>query len=434
MTKILQRKGAAIAACGIFALGVLLYRLGQGPIYSGFGAFFGFQTWRFAFLDTDTVLSAVRCFNMGVDAYLINPCDDLQRVYTYSPLWMGLTVFPVTEAWVAPVGLAIDFAFLASLFLLPTPRSRTATVALTLATVSGATAFALERGNNDLVLFALIAVTAALLTRSPRARALGYAFAFLAGLLKYYPMAVMAVAARETPRRFITITALALGTLALFVGVTWADLLKAFANIPMGSYSGDMFGSITVAGMLDPLVAGGGDIRTVVHISMSVVAVAIAVKLGFRNSTGAALARLTDKEAAFLQVGALVVLGCFFTAQNIGYRAIHLILCMPGLLALASVAPDWRFRRAPAAAILLLWAMSWRQATETFGHALAGESGQLFARLVGWTVREGLWWFLVTLLLSIVIAQLSNSPIVRQWIPHRLLPVRPDPLGQASPA
>ena len=415
-TEFLRRKGAALAAVGMFGLGIILYCLRPGSGYTEIGTLLGFEVWHFAFLDTHAVLSAVQCINMGVDAYLTNPCDHLQRAYTYSPLWMGLTVFSVTEAWLVPVGLAVDCAFLASLFLLPAPRSNAAALVLTLTTVSGATAFALERGNTDLVLFTLVAMTATLLTRSPRARALGYAFAFLAGLLKYYPMVVMAVAARETPRRLITIFVVALGALALFIGVVWTDLLKAFSNIPGGSYSGDMFGSVNVAGLLSVLFEGDSRVRVVAHVSMGIVAVAVAAVLAFRRSTSAALARLTDNEAAFLQVGSLLVLGCFFAAQNIGYRAVHLIICMPGLLALAAVAPEFRFRRAPLAAMLLIWTMAWRRGVETLGHALGGETGRIIGNSLGVVLRESLWWFLVTLLLSIVIAIFSQSPIVRRWL------------------
>ena len=47
-----------------------------------------------------------------------------------------------------------------------------------------------------------------------------------------------------------------------------------------------------------------------------------------------AIAGLGEGERAFLLAGALLVLGCFVAAQNIGYRAVHLLLVLPPLLAL----------------------------------------------------------------------------------------------------
>ena len=35
-----------------------------------------------------------------------------------------------------------------------------------------------------------------------------------------------------------------------------------------------------------------------------------------------------------LLAGGLLMLSCFFTAQNIGYRAMHLVLTLPALTAL----------------------------------------------------------------------------------------------------
>lgn len=407
------RKGAALAACAVFVLAAILYAAGKGPLYHAMGTVFGFELWRFAFLDTDTVLSAVRCFRAGVDAYLINPCDDLGRVYTYSPLWMLLTALPVTTAWITPVGLVVDAAFLASLFLLPIPRNAASLAVLSLATVSGASAFALERGNNDLVLFALVAAAAWLLARSPRARSLGYALAFLAGLLKYYPMAVMGAALREKSGRFLVVAASAIIATALFGAIVWSDLLKAFANIPVGSVFDDMFGSTTVPTAIDLQLGATGHIRAVLHPIMILAAVGIALGLGLATSTRSAVARLTEAEAAFLLVGGLMIVGCFFTAQNIGYRAVHLILCMPGLLALAVSAPNRRFKIAPGAAVLLLWAMSWRHAAENVGDVIGGQDGARIGYLGGWVVRELLWWSVVTLLLSTIVAILRSAPIAR---------------------
>ena len=182
------------AATACFLVMAALYLLGFSSAYHTVFRAWGVASWPFPFLDTDTVLSAVRCVQQGVDVYVANPCDVLGRVYDYSPLWLVLVAFPGFGNALQPIGLSVDVGFLLALLLLPTGRRWTLTLLITAGTLSSAVAFAMERANNDLVLYTLASLAAALACRSLPVRSIGYACALLAGLLKYYPMTLMALA------------------------------------------------------------------------------------------------------------------------------------------------------------------------------------------------------------------------------------------------
>ena len=389
----------ALAGATAFAVMALLYLGGHDGLYRGIIRAWGVKDWPFPFLDTDTVLSAVRCLNKGVDVYVTNPCDVLARQYDYSPLWMVLTVFPMTPAWLPPIGLAVDVAFLLSLLLLPPGRTAGATLLIVCGVLSSGTAFAVERGNNDLVLFMLVASGAALALRRPGLRLAGYALILLAGLLKYYPLAVMLVACRERLPRFLAVALASIVVTAAFVLFTWHDLVRALAIIPTGSYSEDMFGSVIVAGRIADQMVHLPALKAAIRLAMTAASVVAALYLGRQLFLTAAIDRLTPREGMFLFAGSLMVAGCFFTAQNIGYRVVHLILVLPPLLAL-STKPNHRiFTAASACCLALLWSIWWR-----------GLVPVPPVSWITWTLREAMWWCLITMLLACVVALVERSP------------------------
>ncbi|GAN96886.1 hypothetical protein Geu3261_0123_002 [Komagataeibacter europaeus NBRC 3261] len=391
---------------------VALYCLGFIPFYRGIIKFWGIYPFDFPFIDTDTVLSAIRCINRGVDVYAANPCDVLKRVYDYSPLWTVLSVFPMTRAWLSPIGMGVDIIFLLSLSLLPVGRSWRNTWWITAGIVSSATLFAMERGNNDLVLFVLAVGAATLVCRSDKWRLLGYGCALLAGLLKYYPMTLMLIATRERPGRFMAIAAASIITVAVFVIVTWHDLVRALSLIPTGSYFGDMFGSVTLGGGLTERLELPPVAVKIIRLVLSLLAIGIGVRLGVRSHERGVLTVLNERERAFLLVGALLVLSCFFTAQNIGYRAVHLILVLPALSVLRDTSNIRVFRYALPLAIGLLWSGAWYHDIVTISGAVVRHHGYNLAQIGAWLVREAMWWSLVILLVSCVADLILSSNTV----------------------
>ena len=417
---------ALAMAAGVLAFAVLYHVMDRTRL-TDLMSLWGFKAWAFPFLDTETVMSALRCLRQGVDVFVANPCDPLDRVYDYSPVWLLFAVFPVTEAWLTPVGLSIDIAFILSLLLLPAARDRVATAVIIFALASTAVVYAVERGNNDLVIFALAACAAALAGASRGARLIGYALAYIAGLLKYYPMLLMLTAARERPRTFFSVALISVLILAALLAIGGHDLARALALIPTGPYLGDRYGAKNLpAGIAD--LAGYPEAWIPYAQSVfSVVALAAGILLGRREKVGRDLAVLNEPELAFLLTGALLIIGSFFTAQNIGYRAVHLVLLLPGLTALWRGGRGKTFYGAVVFAVLFLL---WSEGIRTWlGYALdLTPGGGWKVRRLFWLGRELLWWGLVILFVEIATSMLLRSEMalaVRGWFrPSRSLPAR----------
>ncbi len=409
------RRVLPAAVAGLIFLGMAaLYVTGRRTVSDGILRAWGVDPFAFPFLDTETVLSAVRCARAGVDVFVTNPCDPLRRVYDYSPLWLLLAKLPVTQGWLMPAGLVVGLTFIASLLLLPPGRGAAETARITLGVVSSAVVFTVERGNNDLVLFVLAAVAAALACRTPMLRLVGYGAALLAGLLKYYPMTLMAMAARERPRRFLAVATASLAVAVLFVATMGHDLVRALRLIPVGGWFGDMFGSSTLPGGLARQFGWPAGAAIALRVVLSLAAMGTGVALGLRPAVTAALDRLTEAERMALLAGGLLILGCFFTAQNIGYRATYLVLTLPALTAMGRLRAGRLWPATTYAALALLWSQGWR-------NWIAGVIEGRAAFIGLWLVREALWWWTITMMIALVLGLLARSEMGRLALGRRAI-------------
>jgi hypothetical protein len=97
---------AAVAAVIVLFAG-LLYSFGYREQYYALAKAWGALPFRTPFLDMHGVTSAVECHRLGYDVYVQNPCDVLHRVHSYSPLWLWLSVLPITTAWDNALGLGL---------------------------------------------------------------------------------------------------------------------------------------------------------------------------------------------------------------------------------------------------------------------------------------------------------------------------------------
>jgi hypothetical protein len=391
------------------------YRL----ILKAWGVDWGVEPFSPPYLDTDTILSAVRCISKGVDVYAANPCDPLGRVYDYSPLWLVLAKFPATGGWRMQIGLGLDLSYLASLLLLPAARSKRGAILIAAGVFSSASVFAVERGNNDLVLFILVAGCATLLCRSAVLRAAGYGCALLAGLLKYYPLALVLMATRERIKGLLIVWLFAAAAVGLFIAITWHDLTRALTLIPRGSYFEDMFGAINVGGGLTQLLGLPPGATDIIKDAMTIAALTAGVILGLRPASRTALALLGEAEKSFLLAGSIMLAGCFFTAQNIGYRAVHIVLVLPALIALADASGLRRFRYAMPVALGLLWSQGWRDIVHQVALYGIGKQADHIGKIITWGIRESTWWFLITVLVSCTVTLVLQSAAATALLARR---------------
>ena len=398
------------------ALGAL-WNWGPGSLYFGVLRLFGIKPFRFPFVDLNALLAAAQCRGYGVDVYLWNPCDALGRPHVYSPLWLRIIPNFLDTSATTAVGLGLDLLFIGSLAAVCRPTARGEALVLALVVLSPMTVFALERANVDVAMFLLVLAGCALGRTSHRAwRFGGYALYFFAGLLKYYPLALLALIARERRRDAIATAAIAGSVLLLLVVYNRPELVKALANLPRPSYFTDSFAAVNLpfglAGMLT-----SGPFR--LFIGSLLLAILVALAIARTRRTLSLLDRASPDwrpfEAECLIVGAVLLAGCFLAGQNVDYRGIYFVLVMPGLLVLCRSASAVEVRRFLARMIGAVVFVAWEEVIRGIFNAAAAALPNVLrprAETLFWLGRELVWWWLVAGLAAIVLCHIRQLPLV----------------------
>jgi hypothetical protein len=405
----------ATAATAAVLLAGSLYAFGYRDQYHALLDYWGAAPFPSPFLDMNAVTSAVECHRLGFDVYSQNPCDTLNRVHGYSPLWLWLSVLPISTTWDTVLGLATVLLFLMALPFLPPGRGWWQTAVITLGTVSSVVMFALERANVDVLVFLLAMLAVALTRRSMPLRIVGYSVALFAGMLKFYPITLLILAARERLGAFVVVGLVSCGAIALWFMLDAHDILRGMANIPTTQYFDEfVFGArdlpYGLAQTLDWTRTAAAGLLVVLIVG----AAGVAVALAGRDDTAARLRQLTDAEASYLLVGCVLLIGCFLAAQNILYRSIFLLFVLPGLTALVRADSRWRLDGLYVGAIVSIIVLMWNDTVRTLLNGALREFGisagpNDIAHFNIWLVREVMWWFVVVVLAALLFHLLWGS-------------------------
>ena len=408
-----------------FALS-LLYVYGDRSLYFALLESWGAAPFSFPFLDISGSLAAWECARQGIDVIVADPCDVLQRSYSYSPIWMSWSAIPLGVADTPAVGWISVLLFLLSLGVLPQPRRPFELVLTLLAIFSTSVVFAAERANPDILLFILALVTALSAEGGRTIRLIGYSAAMLSGLVKYYPFVSLIMVVEERVPVFLFVSIAAVLILAIF-GVAYHDeIFRTLPYIPSGTYIEGVFGAKNLPRELGDIATAAFGHATALgnvvaaaclaFLAVFVVAVGRAFTVG--GHLPASFAAFPARERNLLALGGAMICGCFFAGQNVWYRAIFLLMVLPGLFAIARTASprgrSWSLGTT-VAIVFLMWEEFFRFNIDRV-IAAAGMPTPLAAevRLLLWLTREAVWWWVVAILSAILVEFLRRSVVVRE--------------------
>jgi hypothetical protein len=366
------------------------------------------EPFAFPFLDTHAVLAAAECGRQGIEVYLSNPCDVLGRPHVYSPLWLAIVPDGLGVGLTWCVGASLDLLFLLSLAAVLRPRTAKELLILGSAAFSPMTVYALERANNDLVIFLLVICGAMLFTLPRPYRLFSYGLFLAAGLLKYYPLALLVLAVREGRRDGLVIGAAATLALVLFAVAFYPQLGMAAAGIPTGaSYFTDSFSARNLPfGFAEALGEGISRILIAGSLLGALSGLAVARAVRTARLLGNEQTDWTASETQFVVVGGLLVAVCFFAGQNVDYRGIFLLPVLSGLICLQRSAKDRDVRRfygqMIAAVLFVMWEECFRRALHAVFSPVPGGGLNSRAEVFFWIGRELVWWWLVVGLAALV--------------------------------
>ncbi|MDB6128634.1 MAG: hypothetical protein JWM35_2530, partial [Verrucomicrobia bacterium] len=211
-------------------------------VVAGFFAAFGFWPRLFYFigvnhygawfLDTFALLASNDAVTRGLDPYAPNPLDYFHRPHVYSHLWLHLRDLGLTRADVTWLGLSIVAAFLLAALARLRPRTWKQLLWYAAIFCSAPVLLAIERANNDLVIFVLLApVVACVRSRRQAMWLVGLLLVTVAALLKYYPAVAALVLFNIGDRRELRARVLVFTLVLGLAGLTVARDLAGYGAV-----------------------------------------------------------------------------------------------------------------------------------------------------------------------------------------------------------
>lgn len=358
---------------------------------------FGLPALNIDFADTRTITHSIDCLLSGRDPYVERSFDPWHRLYNYPPIWLQLRHLGVRSTTTKWIGGLFAAAFFGSCFALFRARNWITGGIIFLALLSWPVLFALERGNNDLVIFSILTAGALWIERRGRRfvvlkRAL---LIVLMTVLKIYPVVTALALVRSRKLIWKAIATAVVAILAL-AATSGSKLLPTLRNTPQEYMFS--FGSLPVSKTIHNLVHPNAPAAAPQHVLLTAIALAlvgIVVGLFGRDSLLRGLPHIDLYSArGFIAAAGLTIYGCiFFTGSSFDYRLIFLLCPLMYLIeelnARVSIAPLatalvllfflWSFRIGPHAlkelldGLIFIGTCAWL--TDTMRRALALGSG-----------------------------------------------------------
>lgn len=278
------------------------------------------------FLDSFAILASNDAVARGLDPVAPNPLDYFNRPHVYTHWWLELRHLGLTRAHNIAVGFAVVAAFFAAAVAFLRPRGLREALWYLAILGSSPVLLAVNRANNDLVIFVLLAPVVPCLLDSRRAvRMAAIALIAVAAGLKFFPAAaglVLLAGAGVTTREVRERLGLAVLALAM-VGVSLAQDLAA-----IGKLAPKATGLMTFAAANLPAEIGltglGAAAFTVI-----VAAAAVVFFLRVRWFDGWVIAPSETGVWLSFVLGAVLLAGCFFTGTNYAYRWVFAVWLAP---------------------------------------------------------------------------------------------------------
>ena len=278
---------------------------------------FGIYNYGRVYLDSYAVLAALDAVRAGADPHAANALDVLSRPHVYSDWWLALRWLGLTREHNVLVGTAWVGAFAVAAWASVRPRNFGEALWLAALLVSPSVMLVVNRANNDLLIFVLLA-GCGLVAAAPVWWRVVVAVACL-GLatgLKYFPApAALAFLWVRPVRRAPAVLLAGLVVVALALLSVWTQVERSRFTIASGVHTMGAPLWWRDFGWKDKDVALPGLLLIVIP----------ALGLAWSRVTAGLATRGQPRERLLAALGAIVLLTCFLAGVNYAYRWIFVL-------------------------------------------------------------------------------------------------------------
>ncbi|MFB2838955.1 hypothetical protein [Floridanema evergladense] len=158
------------------------------------------------FADMRVITAGAECIRLGYDVLIKNPCDPWHRPMNYPQIWAILANWGLNQSHTVALGILCGLLFFALTFVTIKRLNYVESLLYALVLCSPSVMLTVERGNNDLIIFIILALSLlAIKGRNLIQRSLGYILILFAAILKLYPIFALISCLKEKRRNFFLI-------------------------------------------------------------------------------------------------------------------------------------------------------------------------------------------------------------------------------------
>jgi hypothetical protein len=297
------------------------------------------------FGDMRVITAGAECIRLGYDVLIENPCDPWKRPMNYPRIWSVLASWGLDQSHTAILGILCGLLFFTLTLITINRLNYIEALFYVLIVCSPSIMLAVERGNNDLIIFTLLALSLLIMkSRSLSWRSFSYIIILFASILKLYPIFSLTSAYKEEPKNFASIFMGILTAFGIYVTLNFESLKlvrKATTTTQDRAYGGMIIFDNLFKG-LDILLQkyfhtnilnSINEAKLVIFILSVFIILLIAFLLAktsnalYENTT----ALIVDHIDAF-RTGSSIYLGTFLIGYNGDYRLIFLVFTIPQIL------------------------------------------------------------------------------------------------------
>lgn len=264
------------------------------------------------YLDSHAVLAASDAVRAGLDPNAANPLDPMLRNNKYSDWWFVLGRLGLTSKSNFLVGTVWVFGFALAAWLTVRPRNFRESIWLGALLLSPPVLLAVNRANNDLVIFTLLAICAVAAAGTTWVRqGLAWGALALATGLKFYPITGVLAFLWVRPLRRVPGAVLGAGLAAgAVLASVWPQMARGIFSIGSTLH--------TVGAALLWRELGGSDTASR-YAGLLILTLGAVLLARGRWTTGLA-SRGELRERLWAALGAIVLLACFVAGVSFAYR------------------------------------------------------------------------------------------------------------------
>jgi hypothetical protein len=191
---------------------------------------FGVPSMTPQFLDSYNISTAVETLHGGRDPLVMNLGDPYHRPMNYPRVWLYLfSAAGITPGNVSTAAVLLCVSYLACVsFLIAQTRHAVDALILLIASLSISPMLAMERGNNDMVVFSLIFVACFVTNRYLKSGLYS-----AAALLKFFPLIAMIIDAMRRPIKERMLAILPILLVVTLILLQWRDLVLIRHGTPV---------------------------------------------------------------------------------------------------------------------------------------------------------------------------------------------------------